>query len=278
MRRICLFCAVATFVVAIGQSAAAATISVLPPLPLNRTSDNMPTYISTTAEPATYTKPDNLLIDFLRTEDPRDLDTRGVNNPRNNGHSFTINAAEFPNGIDLNAIAFNFEGRGSAATPADTFAFRVFRVASGNAFANLVEPAPADVLASGTGLALPTSMELGVTLPAANINANANSRASATAMLGFDVALHLEPGVYGFQFTPDWNAQTANYTSFQLNRSPVENLGGIRWENGNAGGATPNAGSSYAFGLVGTVAVPEPASVMLFGLAGASVALLRRRK
>ncbi|WP_442483303.1 hypothetical protein [Aeoliella sp. SH292] len=215
-------------------------------------SGGTPTYVSTTAAPATYTKPVNLLVDFLRTEDPRTIDTRGVNQGRDNGHSFTINAAEFSSGIYLNAIAFNFEGRGNAATPEDTFDFRVFRIASGNAFANLVEPSTSDILASATGLKLPTAAQLGVTLPTSGTNVNANSRGAGTAILDLSAPIHLEPGVYGFQFLPKWTSSTPADTAFQLNRSPTANAGGIRWESGIAGGAAPNANSSYAFGLVGS--------------------------
>src|SRR5690606_24973044 len=96
---------------------------------------------------------------------------------------------DFGFGINLDAIAINFEKRGIGTTP-DTFGFRVFRIASGDANAHLVEPAIEDVLLSSTGLSLPTSTALEVASPS-----NTNNGASGTAIFTFDNPLLLEPGV-----------------------------------------------------------------------------------
>lgn len=273
MRRNCSFSLALGALVAAcaAHNAPAALITSVTTEPLSRISDSAATYISTVAQGANYTTPDDLILGHWPIDNPRSMSSQHVRTFRDNAQTFTVDIAVFPLGIGATAVAIQFEKRANAT---DTFSFRLFKVASGNANATtLPEPASGDILVSGSGLALPTAASLGVT----GTLSDDNNGASGTAILEFDEMVILQPGVYAIQFLPSWSSSTA-YTTFDwvhTNSNPY--AGGTRYERSSDGGVLGTSSNTFDrnFGIIG-VAVPEPSTVVLFGVGALAFALLRR--
>lgn len=274
-----------------GTLAATITNSGISTMPLSNGSytDANPTWT------ATYTKPSSgLVIDALTTLNPKPASgnsggssaVRSIDHgnpsavPRNNGQTFTVDASQYEHGIDATAFVIQFERRGNGnvvSGDTDTFSVRLYRLAedANYSYANpnyLPEPTPSEILVSGTGLSFPTAATLGVATPS-----ETNNGASGTAIFQFSEPVLLAPGAYAFQFLPNWGSQTG-IVSFEWalpgSNAPINYAGGRRID----ARATNNA-TDYAFGVIGTAAVPvpEPSTLLIAVLAGVLPCLWRQR-